>query len=168
MKLQAARALAEFDFDSETGQTHPLACSELVAWDPALDYAVVRLAAPCDRRPLRLAAELITLADGDQLPVNIIQHPNGDPKRVALRNNLVDKATERDLRYFTDTRQGSSGSPVLDDEWGVVALHRASRRIAAVNFQGKDTAVVNVGTQIHAVLADLEQRFPTVHEEITL
>lgn len=166
LRRQGAHTTAEFGFDAEGAGLAPVACRELVAWDAPLDYAVLRLARPSERTPLRLAAAPLILADGDRVPVNIIQHPMGESKRVALRNNLVDRATERDLRYFTDTRNGSSGSPVLDDGWRVLGLHRASRRVPLTNFQGKDTAIVNVGSQVHAILGDLGARFPDVHGEI--
>ncbi len=55
--------------------------------------------------------------------VNIIQHPKGYYKQVAIRNNLLTFRTERSLLYETDTEVGSSGSPVYNDRWEVVALH---------------------------------------------
>ncbi len=166
LRLQGAHASAEFGFDDDGADVAPVPFRELVAWGAALDYAILRLAAPADRNPLQLAAEPLSLAEGDRIAVNIIQHPMGESKRVALRNNLVDRVTERDLRYFTDTRNGSSGSPVLDDSWRVLGLHRASRRVPLTNFQGKDTAIVNVGSQMHAILADIAEAFPAVHREI--
>ena len=64
------------------------------------------------------------VANGEYL--NIIQHPNGEPKQLALRENrLVDKLP-RHLHYESDTAPGSSGSPVLNDQWEVVALHHAA------------------------------------------
>lgn len=92
--------------------------------------------------------------------------PGGEPKRIALRNNLAFDADDRDVRYFTDTRGGSSGSPVLTDDWTVVALHRGTRRVSDVSFQGKSTAFVNVGTQLSAVMEHLREHSAQVHEEI--
>ncbi|MFV2121403.1 trypsin-like serine peptidase, partial [Streptomyces sp. Act-28] len=115
---------------------------------------------------LRPAGRALRVAAGDVVAVNIIQHPGGAPKRVALRNNLVFEADERDLRYFTDTRGGSSGSPVLTDDWLVVALHRGARRVENVSFQGRGTAFVNVGTQFSAVLDHLATHAPRVRAEI--
>jgi endonuclease G len=62
--------------------------------------------------------------------VTIIQHPKGDPKQVALRKNEVIKfpdAEDRFLHYQTDTNPGSSGSPVFNDGWEVVALHHSGK-----------------------------------------
>ena len=58
--------------------------------------------------------------------VNIIQHPRGRPKEVALQDNQVVKADGVVLHYVCDTEPGSSGSPVFDNHWRLVALHHAS------------------------------------------
>jgi V8-like Glu-specific endopeptidase len=62
--------------------------------------------------------------------VNIIQHPSGGPKQLGIYNNMVmyvDKTEEGFIvQYLTDTMPGSSGSPVLNSNWEVVALHHSS------------------------------------------
>lgn len=57
--------------------------------------------------------------------VNIIQHPGGRPKHVALRENTIIDILDKFLHYETDTEPGSSGSPVLNDQWEVAALHHS-------------------------------------------
>jgi endonuclease G len=62
--------------------------------------------------------------------VTIIQHPKGDPKQIALRENEVLKlpdSGQKFLHYKTGTHPGSSGSPVFNDAWNVVALHHAGK-----------------------------------------
>ncbi|MFI9051400.1 trypsin-like peptidase domain-containing protein [Streptomyces sp. NPDC053427] len=166
LRLQAQHAHARFDYDTDDVETEETAITELVAADAQLDYAVLRLAAAPGRPVLHLANKALSLVDGDYVAVNIIQHPGGLSKRVALRNNLVYEADEHDVRYFTDTRGGSSGSPVLTDDWQVVALHRGTRRVENVMFQGRTTAFVNVGTQMDVVMRHLEATTPGVHAEI--
>ncbi|MGW6454950.1 trypsin-like peptidase domain-containing protein [Streptomyces sp. NPDC055078] len=183
IRLQAEHTRARFDFETEDGtetgfgtesgtetetetETEDAAISALVAADAELDYAVLRLAAEPGRPVLKLAKRPLSVDGGDTVAVNIIQHPGGQPKRVALRNNLVYAADDRDLRYFTDTRGGSSGSPVLTDDWRVVALHRGTRRVEDVNFQGRTTAFVNVGTQMSLVMSHLQANNPDIHAEI--
>ncbi|MFF8896785.1 trypsin-like peptidase domain-containing protein [Streptomyces lydicus] len=167
LRLQARHTTVRFDFDTDEVETEEVTVGELVAADAALDYAVLRLAAGPVRPVLRLAERPLAVTRGDYVAVNIIQHPGGQPKRVALRNNLVYEADENDVRYFTDTRGGSSGSPVFTDDWKVVALHRGTRRVENVQFQGRTTAFVNVGTQMRSVLRHLETSSPGVHAEIT-
>jgi endonuclease G len=68
--------------------------------------------------------------------VNIIQHPAGRPKEIAFRNNRLVKLIDDDvLTYSTDTDRGSSGSPVLNDQWELVGLHRSS--VEATDAQGR-------------------------------
>ena len=57
--------------------------------------------------------------------VSIIQHPNGEMKQIALRENQVLDLLDDFTHYKTDTAPGSSGSPVFNDQWEVVALHHS-------------------------------------------
>jgi endonuclease G len=165
LALQAEATTVSFDYDDEQAKGAEAQCIELAAWSADLDYAILRLAEPTDREPLPVRRDALQATVEDNVAVNVIQHPNGKAKRIGLRNNVVDRATDREIRYFTDTDIGSSGSPVLTDDWVVCALHRGSRRVD-VEFQGKPSAHVNVGTQISAVLADLADRFPAAHDDV--
>ncbi|WP_346622550.1 DNA/RNA non-specific endonuclease [Blastococcus montanus] len=64
-------------------------------------------------------------AEGDF--VTIVQHPDGDFKQVALRENRVVGRGKGGvtLHYQGDTLRGSSGSPVFNDQFDLVALHHA-------------------------------------------
>jgi V8-like Glu-specific endopeptidase len=62
--------------------------------------------------------------------VNIIHHPAGALKQVSIRDNFVageePEGHPKYWLYASDTKRGSSGSPVFNEEWQVVALHHAS------------------------------------------
>ncbi|WP_343624483.1 serine protease [Flavobacterium lindanitolerans] len=57
--------------------------------------------------------------------VNIIQHPKGEMKQISLYHNIVTHTNDRVVQYLTDTLKGSSGSPVFNSDWEVVALHHS-------------------------------------------
>ncbi|MBX2801899.1 MAG: serine protease [Myxococcales bacterium] len=106
---QRQRAATSVDIDVQT-----------LRGDRAHDWAVLTLPTPCeDRRVVPLSTAAAT--QGDR--VSIIQHPDGDPKQIALHHNLVTSVDADRLQYLTDTRSGSSGSPVFDDAWNVVGVH---------------------------------------------
>jgi hypothetical protein len=102
-----------------------------------LDYALVRLAR-------RVGDESVTPRGGaevrrrgwlvipDAAPVfirpmalMIAQYPDGQPLRLALDTNAVIGVNGEGTRvqYATNTDAGSSGSPVFDLDWNLVALH---------------------------------------------
>ncbi|MEX0167855.1 trypsin-like peptidase domain-containing protein [Streptomyces sp. LMG1-1-1.1] len=167
LRLQAVMSRSRFDFVENAAAAPEATAGELAAWDAALDYAIVRLAPDQDVRPtLKIATRPLLVRERQRVPVNIIQHPGGLPKRVALRNNLVYRADEHDILYFTDTRGGSSGSPVCLDDWTVVGLHRGTRKVDEVEFQGGKTRFVNVGTQMSGILAHLRDFRPELYEEV--
>lgn len=87
--------------------------------------------------------------------VNIIQHPSGGPKQVAIYHNIVAYADDKRVQYLTDTLPGSSGSPVFDDQWRVVALHHSGGWILE---PGTKTQVFrNEGININCVIEGLAQ-----------
>jgi endonuclease G, mitochondrial len=72
--------------------------------------------------------------------VNVVQHPGGRVKQVVIRDNrLVDLPEGPDMgayfHYEADTEKGSSGSPVFNDFWEVVALHHSS--VPATDAEGR-------------------------------
>ena len=105
--------------------------SDLFLADEALDYALVALAP----RSMDGAHELSAFGwnrlvedQGKALigdPVNIVQHPRGEPKQIVLRENRLLDLLEDFAHYETDTQPGSSGSPVFNDQWEVIALHHS-------------------------------------------
>ncbi|MGV9943504.1 endonuclease [Streptomyces sp. NPDC003401] len=112
--------------------------------DRALDYSLVAVA-PRGSRGEELSSFgrlVLSEAQGKAVIgefVNIIQHPRGEPKQIALRENQIVDVLERFLHYESDTREGSSGSPVLNDQWEVVALHHSA--VPKTDDQGRPLSV---------------------------
>jgi endonuclease G, mitochondrial len=108
--------------------------------DEELDYTIVAVSPrTASGVPLsefgyfRLFRETGKLDPTQREAANIIQHPGGGPKKIALRDNYILKVLPdsvdpqknvNSLFYGTDTLKGSSGAPVCSDQWYVVALHR--------------------------------------------
>jgi hypothetical protein len=61
----------------------------------------------------------------DKAPLVIVQHPDGAPLKLAIDTEafLGLNSNQSRMRYTTNTEPGSSGSPVFDFEWNLVALH---------------------------------------------
>ena len=161
-RLQAGAANLRFDVDAPGATGASVKANRLVVASKTLDYALLELTTPVARPIPRLLPSIVELNPTSRIAVNIVQHPRGEHKQVAFRNNLVSAADAKTVRYFTDTDHGSSGSPVCADDWQVVALHRGARYTSGVQFQGKDEAFVNFGSQIQAVLADIRVNDPAV------
>jgi hypothetical protein len=99
--------------------------AEQLAYSPIdeLDFALLRLKSPIVGAPLALSTEAAYPAQ----PANILQYPEnaGGQMQVALRYNAIVHVDATRLYYVADTAGGSSGSPVFNDDWRVIGLHRA-------------------------------------------
>jgi endonuclease G len=133
----ARNSLAEAFFqyglagEDEPKQTFTLDVDKLFFTDENLDFTVVALSPRSDRGALAVAdlgwLPLIgttgKVMDGEWL--TIVQHPEGERKQVCVRENQLIKRDDDVLWYSTDTLGGSSGSPVFNNDWLVVALHHS-------------------------------------------
>ena len=91
-----------------------------------LDYAIAEVGASPDGRSLGDLAAAATLGDPAAYPdgsiIAIIQHPNGDPKKVASGTIL---ARRGEWIYYDnlDTNNASSGSGIATDDGHVIGVH---------------------------------------------
>lgn len=111
-----------------------------------LDFCLAKLKEPAVGLPLsewgHLEVEATAVPSVGE-HVTIIQHPAGGPKQIAITANQVVNIYEHRLQYSTDTMPGSSGSPVFNDAWKVVALHRRGGNL--VTNQRGDRMFANEG-----------------------
>ena len=108
--------------------------------DPAadeLDFALLKLSQPAGQLPaggfqngqergwIKLDARVV---DFSTVPgISILQHPNREPLKLSIGMNetiALNTAANR-IRYSVPTLPGSSGSPVFDTDWDLVALHHS-------------------------------------------
>ena len=108
-----------------------------------LDYALLRIAGapgntpvggPSNQNPnapLRqwIAAPAHIHDFAQNTALFILQHPQGQPLKLALETNAVlsVNGNKTRVRYTTNTEGGASGSPCFDANWNLVALHHARR-----------------------------------------
>ncbi|NEP17687.1 MAG: hypothetical protein F6J97_12410, partial [Leptolyngbya sp. SIO4C1] len=117
--------------------------------------------------PEAIGKKLLSASAGDF--VISIQHPKGQQKQISLndRNQIKDDGLYKNfLRYSAPANYGSSGSPVFNKYWQLVALHHAA--IAAPvddsNSHKQDTRhsqpqiLAHQGVRIDSILADLKQK----------
>lgn len=123
-----------------------------------LDFALLRLARPIGAealggQPRGWVALPSTAADpAEGAPLIIVQHPDGGPMKLAIDTQAVlplpPPPDRPRLRYSTNTESGSSGSPVFNMDWTLVALHH-------FGDPAWGTPQFNQGVPAHLIRADL-------------
>jgi V8-like Glu-specific endopeptidase len=102
-----------------------------------LDYALVKLARSVANEPVTakggteaprrgwVTVPTFPTALLAHMPLMIAQYPDGKPLKLAVDTDAVigTVADGNRVRYATNTDHGSSGSPVFDMDWKLVALH---------------------------------------------
>lgn len=134
-----------------------------------LDYTVVaigaRLSGPADLRDYGwcpLSDDPVKHALGEV--ANIVQHPEGRYKEAVVRENRLVSRLPRVLHYVADTEIGSSGSPVFNNEWRMIALHHCGEPW----LEDRDEAgrpvprEVNEGIRVSAILGELRDLLSTL------
>ena len=87
-------------------------------------------------------------------PIVIVQHPKGEPLKLAIDTAGVLAVTDTRVRYRTNTDPGSSGSPVFDGRMQLVALHHAGDP----DYSEMHHAEYNQGIPIENVKASIKER----------
>ena len=106
-----------------------------------LDYAVLRLQGEPGKQPIAGTAKGDTGGDArgwlkltetpyafaPKSPLHIVQHPDKEPMQVWFEPEAIISANTNGTRvkYNTNTKPGSSGSPCFSQNWELVALHHA-------------------------------------------
>ncbi|MEM7344789.1 MAG: trypsin-like peptidase domain-containing protein [Chloroflexota bacterium] len=131
--------------------------------DEDLDIALIEVQTPPDDvSPLRLKRQRLNPDER----VSIIQHPGGHYKKISMQNNFVAYADTRVVQYTTSTEPGSSGSPVFNDDFEVVAIHSQGGMLTE---PGSDRRYLrNGGTMTIAALAAVQQNAPDLYQLLAM
>ena len=183
----ARKSLVEFDY--QVGLSGVILPTTTFAFDPDefffadkdLDYALVAVRSTGNggRSLADFGWNPLIEEEGKAIVsqwLNLIQHPNGETKQLGLRENQLLDVLDEFLHYETDTAPGSSGSPVYNDRWEVVALHHSG--VWATNDAGQPLAtdggvwredmgehrikwIANEGARISKIVAHLRRQAMT-------
>jgi hypothetical protein len=129
---------------------------------PGLDAAILELEnLPDAIEPIPLAAELPRLDGPTPRRAYVIGHPQGlNQPQFSLQDNLLLDYDSTYVHYRSPTEPGSSGSPVFDDKWALIAVHHAgSTDTPRLNQRGGSYAA-NEGIRLSAIIDALRQRPP--------
>lgn len=152
----------ELDFALVRVKGEPLAERKMGPDDEGLDYLEL-LRRGRHRGYLLVSPAMIV----EQERVNIVQHPNGNPQKVVLTQNYVLSNMSADrVHYLADTMPGSSGSPVLNNHWEVIALHHSGgahppqKALADLQKLLRGQYKFNEGIPMRAILPHIERYLP--------
>lgn len=149
----AAASIVEFDHqDGLDGRPlesvrFPLDPERFFLTDEQLDATLVAVRAP-GADLARFGFNPLIESEGKAIVgdfLTIVQHPGGEKKQVALRESRLVDVLDLFLHYETDTEPGSSGSPVFNDQWEIIALHHAS---VPAPEHGELGGIVNEGIRV--------------------
>ena len=164
-EADAANAVLQFNYqlraDGSPAGRDEWVCDpeDMFKTNPSLDYSIVRVKKKDGRNVGDVWGYLNLRHNTSVAPnqrVNIIQHPQGRFKEIAFRDNQVKVVGDQYIQYLTDTDYGTSGSPVFDDWFNVVALH--SKRVRDPNSPHRYYR--NQGYRIDAILSDTGDLIP--------
>jgi endonuclease G, mitochondrial len=161
----AVREPTRFRIDPSFFITHPI---------NGLDYTVFAVGAKWDGPEELTTYGNSPLSDaGDKHMIgefaNIIQHPRGRFKEVVLRENRLVNRFDDALHYLADTERGSSGSPVFNSEWQMIALHHwGGPWIDGGDVGDPSSFEINEGIRISSIVRNLRtqmRNLPAIQQE---
>ena len=153
-------------FEVLSGQNIQYSISE-VMWSSSqdnLDVTIFRLdkevSGTVDPYPLR--ESLPKLNNNER--IYVIGHPEGGGLSLSIHDNMLLDHKDPKIHYRTPTEPGSSGSPVFDKNWELIAVHHAGgKNVKMLNGEGYYAA--NEGIWVQSVLRainKLEQFFTII------
>lgn len=147
--------------------------SRFIATDEPLDYTLIRLRPKHFADDPQLGTGLFEPGERwgfvpfNLSPIfranqsfNIVQHPDGRRKEIALQNNRIHRLFEKVVLYKSDTEPGSSGSPVFDNLWQLVALHHAG------GDRENGQWINNEGVRIDRIAEDLRTKLAGTSDDV--
>jgi len=100
--------LSELDLDTLSG-------------DMSLDYALIKINGELNIQPVKISNQVLN--SGSECVIRMIHHPGGGPMVISEQGRIITVGDEY-ITHNIGTDQGSSGAPIFNSEWELVAIHR--------------------------------------------
>jgi len=97
----------------------------------ALDYALVRIIGQPEYRIAPLSDSWLNTMQS----VRLVHHPRGEPLQISNVGQIVQVDKEY-IKHNVKTDYGSSGAPIFDQDWRVVAIHRGTLSLSRPSAPG--------------------------------
>lgn len=127
-------------YGAEIGEVFELDIKDIVcqgiSTDICQDYALIRIKEKMRRSAAHLFNRLPHLTQN----IRLIHHPLGEPVQISNPGEVVLVASEA-IQHNITADFGSSGGPIFDMHWNVLAIHRGASDINQARFAGASEAV---------------------------
>jgi hypothetical protein len=128
-EIHAETAIIQFNFQAtrlgDNNQLMEMGLAPSLGFntDKDGDYTIVKMNGDANTHFGALDLGTVPAQKGEF--VSIIQHPGGGPKQIAMYHNVITFADSHVVQYLTPTVSGSSGSPIFNKSWQVIAMHNS-------------------------------------------
>jgi hypothetical protein len=122
-KTRVEKAWVRFGYKSDSDSTQDIFELDLdfVRYHNQLDFALIRLQSNPSLKPIRPVN--VGLDSGQK--IRLIHHPMGQPVVISGLGQIVQVGQEY-IDHNLNTDKGSSGAPIFNDAWELVAIHRGN------------------------------------------
>jgi len=118
--------------------------------DLTLDYTLVRIIGRPEYRAALLSNSLLNATQN----IRLIHHPRGEPSQISDIGQIVQVDKEY-IKHNVKTDYGSSGAPIFDLSWRVVAIHRGT-----LSLSRSSAPSVTEGLPLYCIWDDIKSRLP--------
>ncbi|MGV1010223.1 MAG: serine protease [Dermatophilaceae bacterium] len=125
---------------------------------PDLDTTLLELDGyPDDVTPVPVATRIPAMRPDAVPRAYVIGHPRGlEQPQFSLQDNHILGWDTTKVHYRSPTEPGSSGSPVFDRQWNLIAVHHAGS-LEMRRLDGSGVYAANEGIRVSAIMAALRR-----------
>lgn len=116
----------------------------------SLDYTLVRITRKPGFRVALLSNEVLNTTQN----IRLVHHPRGEPVQISDVGQVV-QVDEEYIRHNIKADYGSSGAPIFDLNWHIVAIHRGNLALSRSYAHGVTEAI-----PISSIWNDIKSHLP--------